>query len=394
MPSFCPICMSENPDGTRACIKCGGNMHTQNKPHQLPVNTILYGRYLVGKARAECDYLIDYIGLDLRLKQRVIIREVIPNSGFVRSGENHLAVKPNCETGRAWLAVGRQCCIDGARESGLRALDVFDENNTSYLVLPATQSRPAHRTTDGQGSTMPNDFKNRSVSPQPKEKKRKVWILGAALLLIVGIIIALLATGGSDHEQSAQAGKSSPPAASAEPVCDHNWLSATCTEPKTCSLCGETKGSALGHDWKDADYENPKTCSRCGKTEGEPLKIKTLAGKWSDTAQNFGAVHTHYYILDKTLEDCSGISFNCLIMVLEGTPKYDQYYLQGRRTDGRWVNLGQFTMDIVTLGSSAMMMAECSVNFEAGDYDAFTVSAKYAESLTYSMDLQLFDPVF
>lgn len=27
----------------------------------------------------------------------------------------------------------------------------------------------------------------------------------------------------------------------------HEWQEATCTNPKTCSACGETEGEALGH---------------------------------------------------------------------------------------------------------------------------------------------------
>ena len=51
----------------------------------------------------------------------------------------------------------------------------------------------------------------------------------------------------------------------------HTWAEATCTEPKTCSVCGEKEGEALGHTWVDANYQEPKTCSVCGETEGEPL---------------------------------------------------------------------------------------------------------------------------
>lgn len=53
--------------------------------------------------------------------------------------------------------------------------------------------------------------------------------------------------------------------------CDHEWDDATCTEPKTCSKCGETEGEALGHTWSEADCEHPKTCAVCGLTEGVPL---------------------------------------------------------------------------------------------------------------------------
>jgi hypothetical protein len=51
----------------------------------------------------------------------------------------------------------------------------------------------------------------------------------------------------------------------------HNWVEATCTEPKTCTVGGETEGDALGHTWVEADYVNPKTCSVCGETEGDAL---------------------------------------------------------------------------------------------------------------------------
>lgn len=50
----------------------------------------------------------------------------------------------------------------------------------------------------------------------------------------------------------------------------HEWLSATCTAPKTCSTCGKTEGEPLGHSWTSATCTAPKTCSTCGLTEGEP----------------------------------------------------------------------------------------------------------------------------
>ena len=88
----------------------------------------------------------------------------------------------------------------------------------------------------------------------------------------------------------------------------HSWAEATCTAPKTCSVCkateGEAKGheyastvtaptctekgyttytcacgdtyksdekAALGHSWIDATCDTPKTCRVCKLTEGSPL---------------------------------------------------------------------------------------------------------------------------
>lgn len=52
----------------------------------------------------------------------------------------------------------------------------------------------------------------------------------------------------------------------------HTWVDATCTTPKTCSVCGATEGQPLGHNYvenvvppssTDNGYTN-YTCSRCG----------------------------------------------------------------------------------------------------------------------------------
>ena len=57
----------------------------------------------------------------------------------------------------------------------------------------------------------------------------------------------------------------------------HQWTAATCTAPKTCSVCSATDGNPLGHifgEWsvtKAADYVTPgeknHTCSVCNAAE-------------------------------------------------------------------------------------------------------------------------------
>ncbi|MBQ7768945.1 MAG: hypothetical protein IJ403_08705, partial [Oscillospiraceae bacterium] len=49
---------------------------------------------------------------------------------------------------------------------------------------------------------------------------------------------------------------------------DHNWIDATCTEPKTCATCGITEGAALGHVLVVIPSREP-TCSEVGLTEGK-----------------------------------------------------------------------------------------------------------------------------
>lgn len=63
----------------------------------------------------------------------------------------------------------------------------------------------------------------------------------------------------------------------------HQWIDATCTDPKTCTVCGTKEGEALGHDWKPAICTDPDTCIRCALTRGEPLGHSW--GEWKVTKQ-------------------------------------------------------------------------------------------------------------
>ena len=61
----------------------------------------------------------------------------------------------------------------------------------------------------------------------------------------------------------------------------HTWVDATCTAPKTCSVCEATEGEANPHNWSDATCTAPKTCPDCGATEGEPTAH--IFGDWTQT---------------------------------------------------------------------------------------------------------------
>lgn len=65
-------------------------------------------------------------------------------------------------------------------------------------------------------------------------------------------------------------------------------MSATCTEPMKCSICGKTKGEAIGHTWREATCTEPKKCSICGTIEGEPLGHSTDFGICSNCGSYVG----------------------------------------------------------------------------------------------------------
>jgi len=68
-----------------------------------------------------------------------------------------------------------------------------------------------------------------------------------------------------------------------EKDCQHNWLNATCSAPKTCTRCGETEGTVKEHIFGDWNVISEPTCTKqggkshvcsvCGKIEIEAIPM-------------------------------------------------------------------------------------------------------------------------
>ena len=49
------------------------------------------------------------------------------------------------------------------------------------------------------------------------------------------------------------------------PAKGHTWTAASCTAPRTCSVCSATDGNPLGHDWSDWTVTTEATCTAKGE---------------------------------------------------------------------------------------------------------------------------------
>ena len=138
---FCPNCMAKTAPADGKCPVCGRNVNIQNALHQLPVNTILNGRYIVGKVLGAGGFGITYIGYDLKLDGKVAIKEYYPSGAANRS--QSLTVLPTTDVKGNPFEVGKDRFLKEARtlsefvgEGNIVTLrDYFEENGTAYIVM-------------------------------------------------------------------------------------------------------------------------------------------------------------------------------------------------------------------------------------------------------------------
>lgn len=62
------------------CLKCGHLVDEPQLPLALPYETLLQGRYLVGRAKKHGSQGFTYIGYDKVLKNKIAIREYFPKT--------------------------------------------------------------------------------------------------------------------------------------------------------------------------------------------------------------------------------------------------------------------------------------------------------------------------
>lgn len=131
-------------------------------------------------------------------------------------------------------------------------------------------------------------------------------------------------------------------------TCYHRWDDATCTKPKTCSICGKTEGEALGHQWMDATCTEPQICSVCKETKGKALGHK--ADTWSTIKE---ATCTEAGEKEATCKRC-GKSLVEEIPMMEHTP-------------GEWKITKDYKINrdgTVTPGTQAIQCTVCNKELE------------------------------
>ena len=117
------------------CPHCGHPAEGVNFPHQLPVGTVLGGRYFVGRAVNQTENALTYIAYDRKEDKSVLISEYYPGMAASREGAQ---VRPGAAAYEAGLEnYRREAQLLAGDEELSRVsgtVDAFEENGTAYIV--------------------------------------------------------------------------------------------------------------------------------------------------------------------------------------------------------------------------------------------------------------------
>ena len=125
------------------CEHCGWPADRQNESHQLPVGTVLMGKYQIGRVLGQGGFGITYIAWDMNLDIQVCIKEFYPSATVNRDTTHSTAVNCHTHSMEGYYAT----CLERFLREG-KALakfrnvpqivgihDFFQLNNTAYMVM-------------------------------------------------------------------------------------------------------------------------------------------------------------------------------------------------------------------------------------------------------------------
>lgn len=141
--NYCPHCMHNNEANRAVCSFCGKDMNAFNDPHQLPVNTILKGRYLLGRCIGQGGFGITYIGVNLESGERVAVKEFFPTGLVNRHSAHNLALTISQGDATLGFSQGKGKFINEARvlkmfddqPNIVSVKEYFEDNSTAYIVM-------------------------------------------------------------------------------------------------------------------------------------------------------------------------------------------------------------------------------------------------------------------
>ncbi len=161
---LCLGCMTRIENKEVPCPKCGWQADTaERSPHQLPLQTILNGKYLVGCVVGEGGFGITYLGWDLNLDMKVAIKEYYPSGFVTRENTVTTTVTPFSGDKREAFIKGLDKFVDEAKSLAkfyslpgvVSVKDFFKKNGTGYIVMEYVEGITLKQYLKKEGGKLP-----------------------------------------------------------------------------------------------------------------------------------------------------------------------------------------------------------------------------------------------
>lgn len=141
--NLCTHCFEEYPESRGICRSCGcSDGGNEELTVNLPIGTMLMGRYLVGKVLGKGGFGITYLAYDLKNEQKVAIKEYMPDNLSYRapgstlvstySGEKEECFKQGSEK---FFEEAKTISRFNGHPNIINVFEFFYENNTAYFVM-------------------------------------------------------------------------------------------------------------------------------------------------------------------------------------------------------------------------------------------------------------------
>jgi formylglycine-generating enzyme required for sulfatase activity len=161
--SICVGCMANKGSAMR-CPDCGWEEgQPAESPQHLPPQSVLDGKYLVGRALGQGGFGITYLGWDLNLNAKLAIKEYFPRDLCTRARDEH-TVQPLTQRTRQSFAYGLQKFVEEGQTLArfrnhpgiVSVLGYFQENGTAYLVMAYVEGQTfKHYLEEHKGGRIP-----------------------------------------------------------------------------------------------------------------------------------------------------------------------------------------------------------------------------------------------
>lgn len=160
--TICPLCGHARSTLEGPCPNCGGSINAGDEPtkwpHRLPVGAVLQGRYVICDVLGEGGFGITYRGYDHKLDTSVAIKEYFPVGNVTRNVSLSFSVSrvygSTADYANAidrFLQEARALARMRDNPVIVNVMDVFEENDTAYIVMEYVRGHTLLRLTKDRG---------------------------------------------------------------------------------------------------------------------------------------------------------------------------------------------------------------------------------------------------